>query len=73
MQQITKITEKITKGDWERSGKNIQTRGGTFIGCATSPENADIMKAGPGLLTLLLELHGEETAILTKIVSILKS
>ena len=55
----------ISAGDWERSGKNIQTRGGTFLGYATTVADAELMSKAVVLLEIVVK-HSEGNAELAK-------
>ena len=72
MLKLKKTLDDISQGEWERCGKNIQTRGGTFVGYAASAKDAAVMNAGPALLAILIERHPDDIELAEKISKLLK-
>lgn len=67
------MLKKITQGEWEFSERTIQTVGGTYVGCASTKENAQIMACGPRLYKLLEKMAEKDQTIQAKIEEIFKT
>lgn len=71
---MARMLEKLTQsGNWEANNKNIQTKGGIFVGYAAKKEDAKAMAVGPALVKFILELHKDNEEILNKLDEILKT
>ena len=67
------MLKRITQGEWENNERTIQTVGGTYIGCASTEENAHIMACGPKLYNALRKVAQSDKAVQILIDEILKS
>ena len=65
------MLDKYLNVDWEANGKNITTRGGQYLGTATTPELAKVMASTTRVLRLLLSLHKDEKRVRDEIARIL--
>jgi hypothetical protein len=68
-----RMLKKVTQGNWETSQNTIVTQGGTYIGTASTEENAKFMASSPKLLQLLKKYHPDHTQLEKEVNEILRS
>lgn len=58
-EQMVLVEALLEKANWELNGKNINTKGGVFIGYASDKNDAKVMAAGEEAISLIQKLQND--------------